>query len=346
MAFRKPFINLLQGNKKSCWFCKESLILQETEFEMKRINANKSMIVKEIIYFCQKCHCYYITKQLSYALVHKYPGYYVDVSLYDIKQKIKTEKTAIPNNNITPNYNLNDKVNSNNRHIYQGFSTKKESSKSVSPSKAKSGSTLFPKVFFSDTYSVNHNICPFCSSVMNKELVNLPIINSEGNVIRYYAESAKYCHNCRKAYISDTEIKYLLWKINNSFATNSILTIKFENTDINQEQDNNHLYISTHHNTYLIYTPNNDYPCDEPTSSEFMNLNSQSFLGKRGYSVNQSEKMRHYILTEAVEIYGKRKVTDHLLFLISTRKAQINGALKYANAIKIWQSDLNFIYNL
>ena len=77
-----------------------------------------------------------------------------------------------------------------------------------------------------------------------------------------------------------------------------------------------------------------------------MDLNSQSFLGKLGYSVNKAVSVRHQILTEAIRIYGKRKVTDHLAFLIATRKGQENGALKYAYAINIWQTDINFLSDL
>lgn len=55
------------------------------------------------------------------------------------------------------------------------------------------------------------------------------------------------------------------------------------------------------------------------------------------------EDIRHSILDEAVRQYGKRRVADHIDFLMATRKGQNDGEMKFARALEIWQSDLNYI---
>ncbi len=105
-------------------------------------------------------------------------------------------------------------------------------------------------------------------------------------------------------------------------------------------------YIPTLDNDNAIFFPEHDYlpKINEPTS--MMALNEQSFLGSMGYTVNKNNYTRRKILSNAVILYGKRKVADHINFLIETRKNQVVGKTKYANALKIWQKDLNFISEL
>ena len=55
------------------------------------------------------------------------------------------------------------------------------------------------------------------------------------------------------------------------------------------------------------------------------------------------EDIRHSILDEAVRQYGKRRVADHIDFLMATRKGQDDGEMKFARALEIWQYDLNYI---
>lgn len=77
-----------------------------------------------------------------------------------------------------------------------------------------------------------------------------------------------------------------------------------------------------------------------------MSHNAQSFLGEMGYSVSKGVDARHYILTEAIKKYGKRRVCDHIACLIATRKVQKEGKRKFAYALHIWQNDLNNISSL
>lgn len=349
MKFRRPTVNLLNGRKTHCWFCKEELVLQDTEFEMKQIRSGKPISVKEQLYFCQSCHRYYITKQMSHDLVQKHPSYYVDVSLYDIKPKRKTIKQKTSNDN--------GKQNSASRNIFQTTHMKQSISEAPPASTASKNpenltnqtniSALAAKIYFSNTFSANHNICPFCNSVLRKEAVNIPTINADGDFFRYYVETASYCYKCQRAFLTQQEADGLLRKINETVASQAIKTVRFENVSVQHVQSNHeYLYRPTLDNTYALYIPGHDYQTDQPNISGTMDLNSQSFLGKLGYSVSKAVNIRHKILTEAIRIYGKRKVTDHLAFLIATRKGQENGAMKYAHAISIWQADLNFISNL
>lgn len=97
MGFKKPFVNLLNGKKTECWFCKEQLILKETEFEMKQSGGTASISVTDELFFCQSCRRNYITKSKSLELVKKYPGYYVDVSLYDIRRHTRSVSAETAN---------------------------------------------------------------------------------------------------------------------------------------------------------------------------------------------------------------------------------------------------------
>ena len=77
----------------------------------------------------------------------------------------------------------------------------------------------------------------------------------------------------------------------------------------------------------------------EPMPSKPMTLNNASFLGKMGYSTSKSTGIRQRILLKAINEYGREKVVQHIEFLLATRRAQVNGETKYANAIRIWESD-------
>lgn len=75
-------------------------------------------------------------------------------------------------------------------------------------------------------------------------------------------------------------------------------------------------------------------------------LSSASFLKKMGYDTNTTWDKRKQLLENAVAQYDKRKIIRHLSFLVDTRKAQKNGETKFANAISIWEHDINFVERL
>lgn len=202
----------------------------------------------------------------------------------------------------------------------------------------------FP-LLLSNTYSFYHNICPKCSSVLIKIEVNIPILKENGDFFHYYARELKYCYKCQKGYVDKRIIDSMLNTMNHS--TYHTYNIKLANVITQYNKRNfQYQYIPTLDNDNAIFFPEHDYlpKINEPTS--MMALNEQSFLGSMGYTVNKNNYTRRKILSNAVILYGKRKVADHINFLIETRKNQVGGKTKYANALKIWQKDLNFISEL
>ena len=203
-------------------------------------------------------------------------------------------------------------------------------------------SGLDAQIYLSNTYSSANNICPLCSSVLGKELVNIPVTEVNGDFYRYYADEVKFCYKCRKAYISKDTISSILNRMNSGARTTR--TVKLENATVYRNENNtDYLYSPTLSNSHAVYFPGNDYRKNGASQNASMELNAQSFLGEMGYSVNKEGNIRRHILIEAVKTFGKRRVTDHIAFLIATRKAQENGAIKYAHAIRIWQEDINYI---
>ena len=199
-------------------------------------------------------------------------------------------------------------------------------------------------VFISNTYNFNAGVCPVCCSVMTKDHANIPLLYENGDFYRYYAEEILYCHKCKKGYIGQKTIEKLLRRIHT--ATNCYSIAKLENARVSFNREQKFLYYPTADHTGAVFIPDYEHP---PSTTEYdgeMNLHAQSFLGAMGYTVKLPEHSRRMILAKAVKIYGKRKVADLICFLISSRRNQFNGASKFANAIRIWQKDLNYITTL
>ena len=344
MAWKKPTIYLTNGKKPFCWLCNCDMTLLKKEFEMKQTGGNETISVSEKILFCPECKKFYITQEMSRALVRKHPGYYVDTSIYDLRptKKEKTKQTAQLSSETNDVANNQGHTQTNNPSINAfknpAVQTRDNSENNISPTGLKA------QIYLSNTYSVANNICPFCRSVMSREDIKIPVIKANGDFDRYVTAKVRFCYKCRKAFITKEMAAYILTEINDS--PKGQKTIKVENVSIQWDEDNNrYLFTPTSDNSWDIFFPRQDYerriPGDDEPSE--MELNPQSFLGKMGYSTSKGINVRRHILVEAIKIHGKRKVSDHLAFLISTRKAQKNGSLKYANAIKIWQDDLKYI---
>ena len=90
----------------------------------------------------------------------------------------------------------------------------------------------------------------------------------------------------------------------------------------------------------------NDVSKEEDEKLLSKSWNAASFLGERGYSTSKSDSQRQSILKNAVNDYGKQRIIDHISFLVNMRLAQEGGAMKYANAIAKWKSDLAFVRSL
>ena len=344
MAWKKPAIYLTNGKKPFCGLCKCDMTLLKKEFEMKQTGGNETISVFEEILFCPECKNFFITQEMSRALVRKHPGYYVDTSLYDLRSsnKVKKKQTAQLSNKTNAAANNGSRTQTYNpgRNTVKNSAVQTRSNleNNIRPTGLKA------QIYLSNTYSAANNICPFCRSVMSREDINIPVIEMTGDSYRHDTEKVRFCHKCRKAFITKEMALYILSKINDSPKNQK--TIKVENVTIQWDEDKNgYLFNPTSNNSWDIFFPNHDYErviSRDDTPAE-MELNPQSFLGEMGYSTSKGINIRRHILVEAIKIHGKQKVCDHLVFLLSTRKAQKNGPLKYANAIKIWQDDLEYI---
>ena len=318
--------------------------IREKEFEMVQIGGREKLKVREQILFCPSCKNYFITQDMSRLLVLSHPGYYVDVSVYDLKPSKKARTTAVDNPQKNQPKEHKEVKTSTNSPITQPTTENKPTSQEHSSISSRTRSGINAKVYLSNTYSAANNICPVCSSVLTSELVNIPVIEQNGDFYRYYTDRVRYCYKCRRAYISKDNVASILSKVN---GTSAILkTLRLENATVHTASNSrDFLYRPTLDNSHAIFYPAEDYRFHSSNSSGEMELNAQSFLGEMGYSVNKGVNIRRHILAEAIKKHGKRRVSDHLAFLISTRKAQLNGEAKYANALRIWQDDLNYISN-
>ena len=69
-------------------------------------------------------------------------------------------------------------------------------------------------------------------------------------------------------------------------------------------------------------------------------LNDESVLGKMGYRSNLPVKERHFLLDQAINQYGKRRIIDLLQFHINMRKARSEH---FKKSINIWKEDIEYI---
>lgn len=199
-------------------------------------------------------------------------------------------------------------------------------------------------VHISNTYNFTTGVCPICCSVMSKDRANIPVLYENGDFYRYYVEEILYCHKCKKGYVGQKTVEKLLQRI--KAATNYHSIVKLENARVSFSRNQEFLYYPTTENNRVVFIPRYEHHSSTMEYDGEMNLNAQSFLGAMGYTVKLPEYSRRIILAKAVKQYGKRKVTDLICFLISSRQKQFNGATKFANAIRIWQKDLNYITTL
>ena len=179
---------------------------------------------------------------------------------------------------------------------------------------------------------------------MNISRVNVPVIKENGDFYRYYVADIPFCSNCQNYYISEFAAKRILHQVNQG--SGERYSLKLANAQIRRGTiSDDYRFYPTEDNNALIYNANEKQETNTTNNSEY-NLNSKSFLGEMGYSVNLSADIRHKILVSAVNQHGKRRVADHIAFLIQTRLSQAGGKAKYLHAISIWQNDLNFIARL
>ena len=354
-----------QQTKRVAFCCPHHGALKGTP-EYFSANFGSKRLVDISAMYCAACGKYYtpFANLLAFKQL-RFKGREVAVSQGRVERSIPREVVRVPRfldiseKGIQPSRNTAKKGQTTQHNTTQKASarnksgisanmrnTQKQNNETVqnkaTSRKAPSEIGLNAQIYLSNTYSAANNICPLCRSVLSRENVNIPVIETTGDFFRYYTESVRFCHKCRKAFISKETITSILTKVNST--SSNPKTLKIENATIHRDNSSQkYLFNPTLDNSYAIFFPGQDYERRRESTSDEMELNPQSFLGEMGYSTSKGINVRRHILTEAIKTYGKRKVCDHLAFLISMRKAQVNGAVKYANALKIWQDDLNYI---
>lgn len=337
-------IYLTNSRKHYCSLCKCDLTPQEKIFFMSQIGGAKLLTVTDELLFCPSCNRYYVTQEMCRLLVEKHPGYYLNASLLKDKKK-KSEKAKV-NTEIKAaspqpvSLNTSNKT-TNNQQFLDAETT--YWTHLVADHKTPSG--INANVLLTNTAPITNNTCPICRSILGKEAVNVPVIDNNGDFIRYYLYSTPYCYKCRKAYMSKSDSEEILSRINSHGGDNH--TIGFENATIQRGSNSrDFLYRPSLNNNEAVFSPNTDYFPGRATRSDSLSLNETSFLGELGYTVSKDQIVRRRILDTAVKQFGKRRVCDHLAFLITTRRAQEDGEKRFANALAIWQSDLNYVSSL
>lgn len=187
-----------------------------------------------------------------------------------------------------------------------------------------------------------NNICPTCNSKLTSTPYNIPCYYSDGNFKSYYIAMLSYCRNCHCHYMKYHDFVALTKRINSA-------------PDKAHLKPQNMIHKFDHRSQQYLYEPIADSMVfafsDSEGSGSFTDefsggmgmLHEKSFLGKEGYSTSVSLEKRREILYRTVKKYGRRKVADHLRFLISTRSAQSNGKQNYQKAIQTWKDDLNYV---
>ena len=177
--------------------------------------------------------------------------------------------------------------------------------------------------------------CPKCASQLSIKRYNIPVYTSKEDFSGYYTQNLLHCSNCNQTYMTDAvyediqeKMKSQRQHINPSNVRLSYLT-----------RDDRYLYEPiAGFDLYFERTVNRI-----TSGSQMTTLAQSSFLKNEGYNIRLSDTARHQVLRSAVFKYGRRRVADHLRFLIATREGQRDGRTKYANAIRIWQDDLNYV---
>lgn len=308
-------IYLIEGNRKRCRSCNLKLQNKYCEFLVTDRESKRNAIITFPIYYCPYCGKGYITKERYREFQEKHPKYYI-THLVKPKKKKKEKKDNKDKKKAVTKFEpyVMEKVNSN------------------------------AKLFISNTNSVKTKICPKCHSVLVYADMNVAVHLPNGDFYRHYVERVVFCIKCNQGYIDANDVSSLLTRIERR--ANKKCELRVNNMTVkHNEKDDSYLLLPTLDNDIIVYNP----PKKQKGVSEIIektNLSSTSFLYDLGYNIKKDDIERRQILYDAVLKYGKRKVADHLSFLISTRMGQENGVNKYKNAISVWQEDKNYVVSI
>ena len=205
--------------------------------------------------------------------------------------------------------------------------------------KAQLGAESLTKYLLTDESCVRNRVCPKCKYTLWLKRYNIPVYDRTGKFISYYVDKLHWCPTCKVVYMTEEtfmRIQNRVLKGRKYIRPSNIRTM-----------------VKKHPERYLSDPIlSNGFEVDTRSETQgyegqqIYNLASSSFLSDEGYSVSVPMTERHEKLNSAIQKYGKRRVTDHLRFLIRTRQGQKEGREKFANAISIWTDDLNYVLNL
>lgn len=182
--------------------------------------------------------------------------------------------------------------------------------------------------------------CPKCNGELAQAKMNIAIGLQNMRFVGYYLANVHVCLSCASAFVFPNEYNHLRERVIDTRAGGQ--TSAFNAA----QHDNTYKTLPTGNLLLFDVIDNASDSCFGYSDNNIMCLNKKSFLAKLGYSTALWGFERESILKKATLEYGKRAVVDHLLFLIRTRKGQQDGANRYANAIDVWESDIEYVRKL
>ena len=201
------------------------------------------------------------------------------------------------------------------------------------------GAESLTKYLLTDENCVRNRVCPKCKYTLWLKRYNIPVYDSIGKFISYYVDKLHWCPTCKVVYMTEetfTRIQNRVLKERKYIRPSNMRTMVKKHPD-------KYLSDPTLDKGLEVYTRSKTQGYE---GQQIYNLASSSFLSDEGYSISVPMAERHEILNTVVQKYGKRRVADHLRFLIRTRQGQKEGRSKFANAISIWNNDLDYVVNL
>lgn len=198
-----------------------------------------------------------------------------------------------------------------------------------------------PKAFniiLTDRNCVNRLICPNCGNQLKIKRYNIPAYDKTERFVSYFVQNLLYCSHCAQTLMTEAVYKDLQKRMSTQSQHIRPTNVRLSY----HSHDDMYLYEPVAgFELYFERTANRTSQGNQMTT-----LAQSSFLADEGYNIHLNNSARREILRSAVDHYGRRRVVDHLRFLISTRMGQRDGRTKFAKAIGIWQDDLNYVVKL
>ncbi len=242
--------------------------------------------------------------------------------------KLSSGEKAIPVVTQGSSRTLGDLSNSNNTHIES--STKPEEAPQAKKFHVSNNSKLIKKSF-----------CPICNIKMEQGRYNIPVYSTDGNFRAYYICNLWVCNSCHRYIMTENEWDNLLVRVTREKGE---VRIKPSNMRyVSGTRSTRYLYEPIAGNSLFINHPGIKRTTQSPDvdGNTFSGMSKTSFLKDAGYSTSLKREERRRILDEQVNLYGRRRIAEYLRKFIYLHEKRDN----YANAVSIWQEDLNYIAN-